>query len=53
LLRRRIDPAMLLRGSAMTMLNYIGLAAVPLLIGGYVVALIWSTRPDRRRDGRA
>lgn len=29
----------------MTMLNYAGLAAVPLLIGGYVVALIWATTP--------
>jgi hypothetical protein len=30
----------------MTMLNFAGLAAVPVLIGGYVAALIWSTRSN-------
>lgn len=39
----------------MGLIHYAGIAAVPLLIIGYLAAIHWATRPDdaaRRTNGR-
>jgi hypothetical protein len=39
----------------MSIIHYAGIAAVPVLIGGYLAAIRWATRSDeaaRRANGR-
>jgi hypothetical protein len=37
---------MLDHGRAMTLFHYAGIAAVPILIGGYLAIVRWATKPD-------